>query len=95
VHHRFRLIAVHDLIEPRSIKDVALFERPPFHGPFVAVDKIIIGDRQVTGVAQGFAGMGSDVAGPSGNEYGFFTIDHCDCSWLVAEVCSRRTLVAS
>ena len=51
VHHRFRLIAVHDLIEPRSIKDVALFERPPSHGPFVAVDKIIIGDWEITRTA--------------------------------------------
>ena len=47
VHHRFRFIAAHDFVEPCSIKDVALFERPPSHGPFVAVDKIIVGDGQV------------------------------------------------
>jgi hypothetical protein len=47
MHHRHGKVFGKDFVEAPAIKDVAALQRPPFHGPFMAGAKIVIGDRQI------------------------------------------------
>ena len=57
MHHRHRLVAGEDLIQPRAVGQAAFFERAEFHRIAPAGDQAVIGDRQIAGQFQRLAGM--------------------------------------
>src|SRR5690606_17349363 len=63
-------ITVDHLVEPRPVENVAALQGAPPDGPLVAVDKVVVGDRQIAGRGQRLAGVRADVAGAAGDEHG-------------------------
>ena len=57
-----KLVGRDDLVVPRTIHNVAAFERPPIDGPVVTVNEALTGHRKKSFARQRIAGMRADVA---------------------------------
>src|SRR5581483_3580387 len=69
-----------DLPQIASAAQIATFQRPPFHGPFVASLQIVEGNGQEAGMRQCLTGMAANESSPAGDQDRFHGVTPCNCS---------------
>ncbi len=68
MNHAGGLIFGKDIVEECAITYIALNERPPLHGPLVAVGKIVENNGSIAASGQSLASVTTDESGTAGNE---------------------------
>ena len=68
MHQRDRLIPLQGCPDSRDVGDVTFLKRSPFHCPWIATRKVVVCDRQISGMSKRLAGMAADVAGTAGHK---------------------------